>query len=337
MYLDDLLVYSKTFDEHLDYLDRLLQGIIDISLKLRLDKCQFLRHQVHYLGHTISAEAVSCEAGKVEAVKNWPVPTTTTALRSFLGFIQGFAKIADLLHDLIAKGNSHHKKKGADISKLWGQQHQRAFDELKTALTTAPGLGFADFTKPFILETDASHDGLSAILFQNQNGQRRILANASRRQRPREKNQANYFSMKLEFLALKWAVTEKFRHYLLSAEFEVFTDNNHLVHFRFAPLGALEQIWAVQLAQFHFTVKYRPGKPKAADALSRMPSDFQPEASSSPMPSEVAEAQELACGRQFIDTAPVDTSLPANTPAKEPDGCPLVSPNLSAARLREAS
>ena len=110
VYLDDLLVYSKTFDEHLDYLDRLLQGIIDISLKLRLDKCQFLRHQVHYLGHTISAEAVSCEAGKVEAVKNWPVPTTTTALRSFLGFIQGFAKIADLLHDLIAKGNSHHKK-----------------------------------------------------------------------------------------------------------------------------------------------------------------------------------------------------------------------------------
>ena len=86
VYLDDLLVYSKTFDEHLAHLDRLLQRIIDAGLKLKMDKCQFLRRQVYYLGHTISAEGVSCEAGKVEAVKNWPVPATTTALRSFLGF-----------------------------------------------------------------------------------------------------------------------------------------------------------------------------------------------------------------------------------------------------------
>ena len=129
------------------------------------------------------------------------------------------------------------------------------------ALTTAPVLGFAEFTKPFILKTDASHDGLSAILSQDQDGQRRVLAYASRRLRPTEKNQANYSSMKLEFLALKWAITEKFRHYHLGAEFDVFTDNNPLVHFRTAPLGALEQRWAAQLAQFHFTVKYRPGSP----------------------------------------------------------------------------
>ena len=132
-YQDDLLVYSKTFDEHLAHLDRLLQRIIDAGLK-----CQFLRRQVHYLGHTISAEGVSCEAGKVEAGKNWPVPATTTALRSFLGFasyyrrfIQGFSKIAGPLHDLVAKGNPRHKKKWADISKLWDQQHQKAFEELK--------------------------------------------------------------------------------------------------------------------------------------------------------------------------------------------------------------
>ena len=81
-------------------------------------------------------------------------------------------------------------------------------------MTTAPVLGFADFTKPFILETDASHDGLSVILSQDQDGQRRVLAYASRRLRPIEKNQANYSITKLEFLALKWAVTERFRHYL---------------------------------------------------------------------------------------------------------------------------
>ena len=149
------------------------------------------------------------------------MPATTVVLPRFLGFasyyrrfIQSFSKIAVPLHDLVAKGNARHRKKGADISNLWDQQHQKAFEELKTALTTAPVLGFAEFTKPFILETDASHDGLSVILSQDQDEQRRVLAYASRRLCTTKKNQANYSTTKLEFLALKWAVTERFRHYL---------------------------------------------------------------------------------------------------------------------------
>ena len=129
-------------------------------------------------------------------------------------------------------------------------------------------------------------------------------------------------------------VTEKFRHYLMGAMFEVFTDNNPLVHFRTAPLGAVEQRWVAKLAQFHFTVKYRPGKSNSADALSRMPPDFQPEATSSPVPPEIAVAQELAFELQFIGTAPLNTSLPAATTAKEPV-FPAISSSLSAARLRE--
>ena len=104
--------------------------------------------------------------------------------------------------------------------------------------------------------------------------------------------------MKLIFLALKLAVTEKFRHYCLGAEFEVFTNNNPLAHFRTALLGALEQRRTAQLAQFHFTVKYRPGKSNPADALSRMPPDFQPEATSSPVLPEIAVVQELDCEHQ---------------------------------------
>ena len=130
-------------------------------------------------------------------------------------------------------------------------------------------------------------------------------------------------------------VTEKFRHYLMGAMFEVFTDNNPLVHFRTAPLGALEQRWVAKLAQFHFTVKYRPGKSNSADALSRMPPDFQLEATSSPVLPEIAVAQELACEHLFIGTAPLNTSLPTATPAKEAVGCPAISPSLSAARLRD--
>ena len=106
VYLDDLLVYSKTLDEHMAYLERLLQRLTETGLELKLSKCQFLRRQVTYLGHTISAEGVSCEAGKVEAVQNWPTPKTANELRSFLGFssyyrcfIKGFTKIAGPLRE----------------------------------------------------------------------------------------------------------------------------------------------------------------------------------------------------------------------------------------------
>ena len=127
------------------------------------------RRQVHYFGHTISADGVSCEAGKVEAVRNWPVHTTTTELRSFLWFasyyrrfIHQFAKIAGPLPDLVAEGSRESKKKASQISHLWEAKHQTAFNALKAALTSASVLGYADLAKPFFLQTDACHDGLSA-------------------------------------------------------------------------------------------------------------------------------------------------------------------------------
>ena len=159
VYLDDLLVYSKTFDEHMEHRERLLQRVTETGLKLKASKCQFLRREVTYLGHTISADGVSCESGKVKCVQNWPTPTTTTELRSFLGFasyyrrfISGFARIAGPLHNLVSDGAKHSKKKAADVSRLWGPKHQEAFDSLKGALTTAPVFGYADYTKPFIFE-----------------------------------------------------------------------------------------------------------------------------------------------------------------------------------------
>ena len=131
-------------------------------------------------------------------------------------------------------------------------------------------LGYADYTKPFIVETDASHDGLGAVLSQEQDGKRRVIAYASRRLRPPEKNMQNYSSRKLELLALKWAVTEKFRSYLLGSEFVIYTDNNPVSHLQTAKLGAVEQRWAAELALFKFTIKYRPGRAnRNADALSR--------------------------------------------------------------------
>ena len=156
---------------------------------------------------------------------------------------------------------------------VWRPEHQESFDSLKRALITAPVLGFADFKKPLILETDASHQGLGALLLQEQDGKTRVIAYASRGLRGPEKNQTAYSSMKLELLAVKWAVTEKFRDYLLGVKFVIYTDNNPLSYIQTsAKLTAAEHHWQAELARFNFSIHYRPGRLNAsADGLSRKP------------------------------------------------------------------
>jgi len=316
VYLDDLLVYSRTFDEHLDHLDRLLTRIGETGMKLNLAKCHLLRREVTYLGHTISAEGIGCEKEKTEAVRNWPTPTTVSELRSFLGFasyyrriVKGFARIAGPLHDLVKElsGGKKCKKKHCLIGDHWNEKHQTALQELKDALTGAEVLGFADFSRPFLLEVDASHEGLGAILSQEQpSGETRVVAYASRRLKDTEKNPSNYSSFKLELLALKWAVTEKFRHYLIGTKFTALTDNNPLVHLRSAKLGAVEQRWSAGLDQFDFTVRYRPGRTNPADALSRLPRGPVTEGSSTQVPAHIGCIQEAWCEQSAVCQSAAD-------------------------------
>ena len=296
VYLDDIIVYSNTFDEHIERLDRVFTRLREHGLKLKPEKCKFLQHKVTYVGHQISSDGITTDPEKTRAVSEWKSPTTVKELRSFLGFcsyyrrfVKDFARIAGPLHQLV--NNCLHelkveKKLKVPFMKRWNSECQTAFDALKTKLTHAPVLGFADYNKPFIVETDASHIGLGAVLSQDQEGQRKVIVYASRRLRPSEKNPRNYSSMKLELLALKWAVTEKFRTYLLGSKFEVFTDNNPLKYLQTtAKLGALEQRWAAQLALFDFTINYRSGRSNGnADALSRQPHG--------PVPDETEDSKE---------------------------------------------
>ena len=287
VYLDDLLVYSKTFEEHLQRLQTVFDRLREVGLKLNPDKCQFAKRSVEYLGYTVSSEGISTSPEKIKAVSAWKVPTTLRDVRSFLGFasyhrrfIQKFSQTAKPLNNLIAQAQAlqkqqKRKSKTADITGLWNEECREAFQNLKEALTTTPVLGYADFTKPFILETDASFEGLGAVLSQEDDaGKRYVVAYASRTLRGSEKNMKNYSSMKLELLALKWAMTEKFRHYLLGALTTVYSDNNPLSHLQTAKLGAVEQRWAAELACFDFQVKYRSGKENVnADVLSRQPNE----------------------------------------------------------------
>lgn len=286
VYLDDILLFSESFDNHLCRLEMVLSRLAETGLKVKIEKCNFLQEKVQFLGHQISADGIGPDPGKVAAVTEWPVPTSVKQLRSFLGFcsyyrkfIQGFSKIAGPLHDLVNSCLYDGKpKRSCQFSSHWTKECQNAFESLKEKLTIAPILGFADFTLPFIVETDASQHGLGAVLYQQQEGHKRVIAYASRRLRNAEKNDHNYSSMKLELLALKWAVVEKFRSYLLGSKFVVLTDNNPLCYLKSAKLGAIEQRWVGQLSVFDFEVKYRPGSSNAAaDALSRQEFAGEPE------------------------------------------------------------
>ncbi|KAL0153780.1 hypothetical protein M9458_050896, partial [Cirrhinus mrigala] len=279
LYLDDIIVFSSSVDQHLARLEVVLSRLQREGLKAKLSKCAFFKKEVHYLGHVISSEGVSTDPGKVEAVAQWPRPTNVSELRSFLGFasyyrrfVEGFAKLAAPLHRLVAQlANPKPLKRSArEFAEAWSAECQCSFEGLKGKLTTAPVLAYADFSLPFILEVDASHGGLGAVLSQEQQGKVRPIAYGSRSLRPTERNTTNYSSMKLEFLALKWAMTEKFREYLLGHKCVVFTDNNPLSYLTSAKLGAMEQRWAAQVAAFDFEIKYRSGKSnRNADALSR--------------------------------------------------------------------
>ena len=290
VYLDDLLVFSPTFQDHLVRLETVLRRLRETGLKVKVEKCHFLQPEVRFLGHQVSARGISTDPEKINAVKMWPTPSTVKELRSFLGFcsyyrrfIEGFSQIAGPLHDVVTACVKESSQVRANqlFRSLWTPECLRAFEHLKEKLTSAPTLGYADFTLPFILETDASSLGLGAVLYQEQGGRKTVIAYASRRLRGAEKNDQNYSSMKLELLALKWAVTKKFRSYLLGSKFTILTDNNPLCHLSTASLGAIQQRWVAQLAVFDFDVKYRPGRCNtAADALSRRPANGEPEPNS---------------------------------------------------------
>jgi hypothetical protein len=152
----------------------------------------------------------------------------------------------------------------------WTEEHQEAFDFLIEQLTCPPILAYADYSKPFEVHIDASTDGLGAVLYQDQDGQARVIAYASRGLR---KSERNYPAHKLEFLALKWAVTDKFHEYLYGNQFEVKTDNNPLTYvLTSAKLDATGHRWLAALSTYNFKITYRAGiNNQDADALSRHP------------------------------------------------------------------
>ncbi|RXN16347.1 Transposon Ty3-I Gag-Pol poly [Labeo rohita] len=281
VYLDDIIVFSVDFKSHCERLELVFSRLRQHGLKLKPSKCFLLRPEVRFLGHIISSTGLQVDMDKVQCLEAWPTPTKVREVRQLLGFmsyyrrfVPRFAQLAKPLHALVGKGN---QGKSAEPF-IWSEECQTAFSKLKSCLMSPPILAYPDFQCPFILTTDGSRNGLGAILSQKQEGVERVIAYASRGLKGSERNDRHYSAFKLELLALKWAVTEKFKEYLMFAKFQVITDHNPLRYLETANLGAVEQRWGAQLSEFNFEVCYKPGRQNInADVLSRIPWGIEPE------------------------------------------------------------
>ena len=287
IYLDDIIIFSSSFEEHLKKLEEVFGRLKQYGLKLNPHKCQFLRSKLKYLGHIVSADGVEVDPDKVSALKSMSPPKNVEELQRFLGFvgyqrrfIKDLSKVAKPLTDLLKGQNCTRKRVGRrsrlNIPFEWGEKQQESFESLIHLCTSTPVLGYADFSLPFELHVDASLDGLGAVLYQMQENQRRVIAYASRGLTAAE---SKYPIHKLEFLALKWAVTDKFYDYLYGHKFQVWTDNNPLTYvLTSAKLDATGHRWLAALSSFDFSLCYKPGKCNLdADMLSRIPRNVDSE------------------------------------------------------------
>ena len=271
IYLDDVIVFGCMEEEHLECLHVLFKQFCEFSLKLKPSKCSIFQSEIVYLVHHVSHEGIHPSKEKVHAVEEFPMPETFTQVCVFCGltghyrhFIKGFAHIARPLYNEL----------GTEVKMGLVQlppDVQEVVRILKDKIQSTPLLVFPDFDKPFLFQTDASKEGFGAVLSQKQDdGCYHPIMFGSHSLTPSEKS---YHSSKLEFLALKWSVTEHFKEYLAYMPFMVLTDNNPLMYILTIPnLNATGHRLVGALASFEFTLECQKGADNgAADALSQVP------------------------------------------------------------------
>jgi len=254
VYVDDIIVYSSTVEEHLVRLKELFDRLRTANLKLKPSKCHLLRAEIKFLGHVVSAEVVSTDPSKVEAVRDWPVPEDVHEVRSFLGltsyyrrFVPTFAEIAAPLQALTMKNKKFECTTQCD----------HAFNKLKNALISSPILAMPNDTDPFLLDTDACDVSIGAVLSQVQGGVEQTTPPCIKRayaSRSLSKPEQNYCVTRQKLLVIV-CYTKAFRQYLLGKQFVVRTDDSALQWLRSTPEPIGQQArWCETLEEFNFQI-----------------------------------------------------------------------------------
>ena len=267
VYIDDTTIYTRTFEEHIEILEEVLKRLRKNGLFLKPTKCHLASHELAFLGFTVDKNGIHTSKEKVEAVLNYPTPTSKTEIRAFMGlagyyrqFVQDFSVIAEPINRLLRKSQPFE----------WGDEQELAFQKLIQKLCSDPILIRPDWNKEFKLYTDASALGLGAILTQDDDDkQERVICYASRGTSDTERN---YGATQLECLAVVWAVNY-FRYYLLGRRFKVITDHVALKWlFKMKDPSGMFARWIMKLQAYDMEVIYRKGrKHQNADAMSRIP------------------------------------------------------------------
>ena len=272
IYLDDVIIFGKTFEEHLQRLDAVLARVEMANLKLKVEKCVLFTKEVEFLGHVVNQNGIKPNPHNTDKIAKWQVPETVTQVRQFLGlcsyyrrFVKGFATIAKPLTDLTHK----------NATLVWTEECQKAFDTLKHQLLGENIMAYPQENGEYILDTDASEYGIGTVLSQIQDGKERVIAYASR---SLNKAERNYCVTDRELLAVRY-FTDYFRHYLLGRHFLVRSDHQAL-RWLFTLKNPKDRVarWIEILSAFNFSVEYRPGnKHGNADGMSRCinPKDCQ--------------------------------------------------------------
>lgn len=266
-YIDDVLVFSKTVEQHLANLEAVFIRLDQAGLKLKPKKCHFFREKVKFLGHVVSSEGISTDPDKIDKVKNCPNPKNVHEVKSITGlcsyyrqFIPSYSDVVQPVQCLVEKGRPF----------VWGERQEESFKKLKELLTEAPVLAYPQNEGLFILDTDASNVGIGCVLSQLQNGEERVIAYGSR---ALTKTERNYCITRRELLAVVH-FTKHFQHFLLGRQFKVRTDNSAVKYMKSLAYEPFEQKsrWLEKLANFDFVTEHRPGsKHQNADSLSRPP------------------------------------------------------------------
>ena len=264
VYLDDICVFSNSFEEHLSHVREVFHRVQQAGMKLKPSKCYLFQQEIKYLGHVVTCEGIEPDPDKIKAVAKLVPPDNLNQLQSFLGlvgyyrkFVDNFATVCEPLYELTK----------SDVEWKWGDAQNKAFQHVKTILTSDPVLVHPDFSKTFTIHTDASNTGLGAILSQVVDGRERVVQYISRVMQGFE---MKWPIREKEALAIKWAI-EVFRPYVYGSRFTVETDHQSLEWLMSAKQPARLVRWALVLAEYEFDIRYRQGKlNNNADALSRL-------------------------------------------------------------------